>query len=399
MSGAPRRIALLAAALLVAGCATWQPPAAPGDAGLRQRAVSASEKDVRVSAAVLSAQDSRAMLGGDVNATGVQPVWIEVQNRRPEPLWLLRSGIDPDYFSPHEIAQSLHRPLSSGTNERIDEYFNELAFANPVPANGTRAGLVFTNRDRGTKLLTIDLLQSNRIIPFTLFVPVPDDAANPRFAQRLFEYPAREVRAYEDLPDLRATLERLPCCAADARGAPRGEPLNAVFVGDLADTAAALVRRGYRREPREFDLEQRLYGRPPDVVLRKQSRASAAQWLRAWLVPERFRGEAVYVVQVGRPAGGRFADPRAPEVLHGDVDEARNLLVQDMMYSGGLEKLGFVGGVGASSGTDGGVRYHTDGLRAVLFFSTRPSSMADVEILDWVPLQGGASAEKSGSVE
>jgi hypothetical protein len=72
------------------------------------------------------------------------------------------------------------------------------------------------------------------------------------------------------------------------------------------------------------------------------------------------------------------------------VDEARNLLIQDMMYAGGLEKLGFVTGVGQASRTQprttlSGAHYHTDGLRAVLFFATRPLSLSDVEILDWVP--------------
>lgn len=33
-----------------------------------------------------------------------------------------------------------------------------------------------------------------------------------------------------------------------------------------------------------------------------------------------------------------------------------------------------------------GARYFTDGLRAVMFFVTRPLSIADLEILDWVPL-------------
>jgi len=61
-----------------------------------------------------------------------------------------------------------------------------------------------------------------------------------------------------------------------------------------------------------------------------------------------------------------------------------------MMYSGGLEKLGFTAGVGAASPTQprttlGGSWYFTDGLRATLFFATRPLSLADVEFLDWVP--------------
>jgi len=52
------------------------------------------------------------------------------------------------------------------------------------------------------------------------------------------------------------------------------------------------------------------------------------------------------------------------------------------MYSGGLDRLGYVAGVGAVA--DG--RYHTDGLRAVLFISTRPLGLSDVELLDWAPI-------------
>jgi hypothetical protein len=96
-------------------------------------------------------------------------------------------------------------------------------------------------------------------------------------------------------------------------------------------------------------------------------------------------------VQAGRPVGGRFAPSGTEEiVLDQDVDEARNLLIQDMMYSGGLEKLGFVTGVGEVSDARlpsaiHGTRYHTDGLRAVMFFATRPLSLKDVEFLHWEP--------------
>jgi hypothetical protein len=96
-------------------------------------------------------------------------------------------------------------------------------------------------------------------------------------------------------------------------------------------------------------------------------------------------------VQAGRPVGGRFVPDDATDiVLHDDVDEARNLLIQDMMYSGGLEKLGFVAGVGEAPETQArttlrGAHYHTDGLRAVMFLATRPLSLQDVEFLNWVP--------------
>jgi hypothetical protein len=96
-------------------------------------------------------------------------------------------------------------------------------------------------------------------------------------------------------------------------------------------------------------------------------------------------------MQAGRPVGGRttIADDKA-QVLHPDVDEVRNLLVQDLIYSGGLATLGFVEGAGETpkyrSRSDTiGSHYHTDGLRAVMFLLSRPRKLSDFEILDWVP--------------
>ena len=140
-------------------------------------------------------------------------------------------------------------------------------------------------------------------------------------------------------------------------------------------------------------MAQQVFGRPPDVVLRKQAQAGAPSTsMRVWLAPIRFDGRSS-LPRAGRAAGRRaLRTPRRGRASScmSDVDEARNLLIQDMMYSGGLEKLGFVTGVGAASETQprtalDGARYHTDGLRAVLFFATRPLSLSDVEFLDWVP--------------
>ena len=382
MTGAHR---LLAAALLVlglAGCASWQEPAEIDDSGLRARAVTASREDVRVAAAVLSAEDSRRMFGADVNASGVQPVWLEVRNGTREPLWLLSPGTDPDYFSPLEVAWSMHRKLATQTNARIDDHFQRLGFGNPVPAGETRQGVLFINPERRTRLLNIDLFQKERLVPFTLFLRVPDDTADaPADLSPPIAPQAGEITSPAAL---RAALERLPCCAVAAEMAP----LNAVFIGELADIGAALVRRGYRRDARPGDAVQQVFGRGPDFVLRKQAQAGApATRLRLWLAPLRFEGRAVYVVQVSRPVGGRFAPRGGSEaVLHEDMDEARNLLVQDMMYSGGLARLGFA--IGAAKPAAGATPYLTDGLRAVLFLATRPLSLADVEFLDWAPYLG-----------
>jgi len=390
-----RGIAVLIAAVAhvaLVGCATWRAPATFEDAALRARAVTDTAQGVRLSAAVLSSDDSRQLLGADVNGTGVQPVWIEVQNATQQTLWLLRAGTDPDYFSPLEVAWSFHAPLAGTNNAAIDEHFDGLGFQNPIPPWSTRKGLLFTNPDRLTKLLNVDLLGQGSFIPFTLFLPIPDDVQGDQaleILERRAEAPSIEYRGADTF---RAALEKLPCCATGPAGTASGDPINVVLVGTLADIGAALGRRGFRRETKDLDNAQRLYGRPPDVVARKAGQGGVpANWLRLWIAPLRYQGKPVFVGQAGRPVGGRFAVAEEKDlVLHPEVDEARNLLIQDLLYSGGLAKLGFVNGVGAASVANprdsvGETAYYTDGLRAVLFFVTRPRSLSEVEILDWVP--------------
>jgi hypothetical protein len=77
-------------------------------------------------------------------------------------------------------------------------------------------------------------------------------------------------------------------------------------------------------------------------------------------------------------------------MLNPNVDEVRNFLIHDLLYSSGLSNIAFVSGVGATRPGElrdslGGASYHTDGLRAVLFLVTRPLSLSDVQILDWHP--------------
>ncbi|MGD2172550.1 MAG: LssY C-terminal domain-containing protein, partial [Gammaproteobacteria bacterium] len=130
----------------------------------------------------------------------------------------------------------------------------------------------------------------------------------------------------------------------------------------------------------------------PDAVVRKSGQGGVpANWLRLWVAPFRYRGQLVFLAQAGRPIGGRFQAARGGELrLHPNVDEARDILIQDMLYSGGLERLGFANGVGAAAAGKprdslDGTRYFTDGLRAAMFFVTRPRSVSSVEMLDWVP--------------
>jgi hypothetical protein len=239
------------------------------------------------------------MLGGEPDRTAVQPVWIEVENRTSRRLWLLRSGTDPDYYSPLEVAWSLHRLLGGDTNARIDAHFDRLGFKNPIAAGETRAGILFVNPERRTRLLNVDLLGRQMLIPFTLFLPVPDDAAGDDSA--LFKY---SVRTRELHGPRRSALQSTAAMLRDeADGTTHGDPLNAVFVGDIP-ASAAMVRRDYRRSARAEDATQQVFGRQPDFVLHKQAQAGAPSTGYARGSPCQLQGHSVTLCKpAGRSAG------------------------------------------------------------------------------------------------
>lgn len=385
------RLTTAAWLLMLGGCATWQAPPTPDDNALRSRAVTTSLGDVRLSAAVLSAEDSRRWFGHDVHAVDVQPVWVEVENRGPDALWLLRSGTDPEYFSPLEVAWSFHAPLSGARNTAIDEHFAALDFANPILPGTTQAGIIFTNRHRRTRVLNVDLLGNRRLLPFTLFLPIPDDPPDYEAKQILARHDEAQKHDIQDLDALRKALKALPCCGEGADG----DPVNLIIVSTLDDIGAAVARRGFRSDRRPVDDAQRVFGRPPDVVGRKLGPAGLpAHWIRLWIAPLTYRGQTIFAAQVGRPIGGRGVDPDAPPTLHPAVDELRNLLIQEAMYAGALARLGFVEG-----GATGGDRFYSDGLRAVLFFVTRPRALSDLETIDWVPYLERRTNEAAGRAE
>jgi len=390
-------LAMLATSLLylaLAGCATWQAPAEFDDDALRARADIQTVRGVTLRAAVLSSDDSQKIFAANVNQTNVQPVWIEVENSTKQVLWMLRAGTDPDLFSPLEVAWSFHSLFASETNERLDKHFASLSFQNPISPGTKRSGILFTNPHDMSRLLSIDILGQGEVFPFTLFLPVPDDqtAESTTFLANVKQLIAAVTVDVQGTDMFRARLQQLPCCAMIAEGSEVGEPINIIMVGNFANVASALVRRGFRQDVLDFDKSLWLFGRPADVVVRKKGQAGVpANWLRMWVAPFSYQGKTVFLAQAGRRQGWRLQEVEQKDmVLHPDVDEARNLLIQDMLYSNGLEKLAFVSGVGTTAAGEsrrspGGASYHTDGLRAVLFLVARPLSLSDLEILDWHP--------------
>jgi hypothetical protein len=93
-------------------------------------------------------------------------------------------------------------------------------------------------------------------------------------------------------------------------------------------------------------------------------------------------------MQVSTGLGGRFAAAgEESRRIDPDVDEARNDVVQDVLYAQAVAKIGFVKGADSDSAataqTPDGPSYHSDGLRAVLVFGGKAMSLAEIDFFDW----------------
>ena len=113
--------------------------------------------------------------------------------------------------------------------------------------------------------------------------------------------------------------------------------------------------------------------------------------MRFWLSPIRYHGIKVWVGQISRDIGVKFtlkSPTISTHVIDPDVDEARRYFVEDLAYSQALARHGYVKGVGVV-GKEAprmnlvGDPFYTDGLRAVLFFESRPYTLSDIEQLHW----------------
>jgi len=110
---------LILCALALSGCATYQYKE-KHELDYLQRAQTQTKGDLQVSVVVLSAQESEELLGADVAANGIQPVWIRIRNNDPFPYFLYTIALDPVYFSPHEAAWRNHFFLGGSSNKAMN---------------------------------------------------------------------------------------------------------------------------------------------------------------------------------------------------------------------------------------------------------------------------------------
>ena len=404
-------LVLSAFAIHIQGCAT-SPPVTEAPKAFDQRTHTVVKGEVTVTVAVPTRAEAEALYGVELWRKHIQPIWVEVKNDSPATYWLLPSGMDPNYFSWSEAAYAF-RKGSEEDNRRRYEKFGTLQFKNPVRPKSVASGFVLVNLDEGFKAVDIDLVSHEDAKSFSFIIPDPDFKADYKMVDFDTLYAADEIIPIQDDEVLRKVLETLPCCAANAKGEAKGDPLNLVVIGNANDIVPAMVRRGWhateivwwkaiKQTLTSFFRGERyryspisplyLYGRKQDIGWQKaRGTINERNHMRFWMSPIRFRGQKVFVGQISRDIGVKLtlkSPTISTHVIDPDVDEARRYIVEDMAYSQALVRHGYVNGVGKVNRNQPrfnlvGDPYYTDGLRVVLFFAARPCTLEEIELIEW----------------
>jgi len=75
--------------IAVGGCTVYQKPRPIHDVPFMARSQSKVDGDVRVTVAVLSAEESRQLFGVNLAGQDIHPVWVRVQNADTIGYWLM----------------------------------------------------------------------------------------------------------------------------------------------------------------------------------------------------------------------------------------------------------------------------------------------------------------------
>ena len=381
--------------------------------------ITSQEKDgIKVSAAVPSAKESQEIFGKPLYKQGIQPVWLEISNNRERRVSFLPVGLDPQYFTPLEVANNeLKDKDKADPASLVDEFFlNQGIGALEVKPGQTRSGFVFSKLDEGTKAFNVDVVGGagesgvTDFETFTFFIPVPGlniDHYNVDW-ENIY---ADDEWVDLDKDQLIEIVEQVTCCVTDKKGEGSGDPLNLVVIGHPDDIYTAFIRAEwdetetvtkastmktigsflsggeYRYSPVSGLY---VFGRPQDIAFQKaRENIHERNHLRLWMSRAKFNGVPVFMGQISRDIGVRFtAKTITTHKIDPNVDETREGLLENLAYSQSLEKFAYVGGVGEVSmdqpkGNLTGDPWFTDGYRIVLWVTSEPVSIDDIDFIEW----------------
>ena len=382
-------------ALALSACATTDfRPFTPADTDFAKRAITRTQRDITVTAGVPTAEEFKSLSGVDVYADGIQPVWISITNNRDEPLRLIYSSIDPDYYSPLEVAWFQRSHVRKRSRADMERWFYENSLQRGIPAGATRSGFVYTHEISGTKGFNVDIHGEAASGHFTFFVPIPGYTPDYKAVDFASLYSEDEY-FQTDREGLRQAIAQLPCCTTDETGELQGDPLNIIVIG----TRTALRRTLLRARWSDTELaspgtatarSHRYRGRRPDgTFLRSRPDGNERKELRLWLTPIRLGEQAVWIGHVSYEMSGSLLSLQPTRFqMDPDVDDARNYLLQNFWYSQSLAAFAMASGaprapIEAPLANFNDEQFFSDGRRAVLFLSEDPVSLSETEIVVW----------------
>ena len=380
----------------LAGCAgRVYLPEDPASAAFLQRALTETDGPVRLTVAVPDSGETQALFGLPLHSQGIQPVWLEIENRGTESVRVTLWSIDPDYYSPLEVAWKNRKGFSKEGKATLDRWFHDTAMPRRIPAGATRSGFVYTNLTPGTKGFNVDVFANDESFNFTFFVPIPGftaDYMNVDF-ENLYEPQAIQRLSREDI---RAAAGTLICCGTNDAGDEWGDPINVILIGTGRAVRRALLRAGWDETALDSPLTevsrlQRFRGRRPDGTFQKaRADGTERKELRLWLAPATVDDVEVWVGQASQELSNR-RNRKDEYRIDPDIDAARDYVLQNFWYSQSLLQAGFADGVppaasDAPATSFSGSSYFTNGLRAVLWLSEDPVGLDESQVLPWESL-------------
>jgi hypothetical protein len=412
MTRGVRIVTLLTVLVSVAGCRTFS-PTPMDDVGFKQRAAKRTEEGVTVSIVVLTAEEAKAAFDCKLYKKKIQPVWLEITNGTDDEMLFMPRSVDPEYFSPLEVAQKTSWRWSKKANNEKKWFFYENQMPFILPPGETVSGFVFANRSRGVRWVLVEAFSEHDAVHVEFVNEVPGFKADFHKLEDgdLYAtfFPDQEIIDFTEPLAFLKWVEEQPATVTNADGSKTGDPLNFVIIGDSEAVWPAFLRSGwdptaamgtgsalktgifgifggaYRYAPIS---NLYLYGRPQDIALQKV-RASIhyRNHLRLWLAPVTFNGLPVMMGQISRDIGSRFTTKSKTLTTHRidpDVDDTRATLVQDFIYAQALKAYARGGGVGFVSpeeprGNLTGDPWFTDGFRAIMLLSDEPVSVTEIE--------------------
>jgi hypothetical protein len=406
------RPALLFCMILLSACASprsTDPVIPEGD--FRARIQTQQNEGIRVSAGVPSARESKVLFDQPLYKRGIQPVWLRIENMRDAPVTFLPVGLDAKYYTPLEVA-NYDSADKKPPKELVNQYFLDQSISLVIPPGEELSGFIFSKLDEGTKAFNVDIAGGGEegFVTFTFFIPVPGLNIDHYAVDWGNLYPADQIVEVDDQQIIKL-VEEFVCCVKNKSGENNGDPLNLLVIGDPLDIYTAFIRAGWD-ETEAIDKSSMwktfksfvsggeyryspisslyVFGRPQDVAFQKaRENIHERNHLRLWMTRGRYQGYPIWIGQISRDIGVRFTRKTiTTHKIDPNVDEAREFLLENLAYAQALKKVGYLKGVGEvpmdqPEGNLTGDPWFSDGYRLVLWVTSEPTQLDDIEPLPW----------------